>query len=65
MSRDDLLEIDQLARQEWITRFVNSGVYRTNLDRSVVVEAARRAWPQMLTADPHHSAQEWASTTQW
>jgi len=57
------LERGQLiAREEWITKFVNAVVRELcpGLDRLMVVAAAREAWSGQAEAAPWQAAKDWA-----
>ena len=50
-----------LAREEWITKFVNTIVreLRISGDRMAVVAAARNTWSAQGLRDPREAAQAW------
>ena len=52
---------DVVAREEWITKFVNAVVrgLRPGLDRMVAVRAAREAWPECQSMTPRDAAVAW------
>jgi hypothetical protein len=54
-----------IAREEWITKFVNAIVrgLRPGLERMVAVKAAREAWPNDQALPPRDAAQAWVERT--
>ena len=52
---------DVVAREEWITKFVNAVVrgLRPGMDRMVAVHAAREAWPACQAMTPRDAAVAW------
>jgi hypothetical protein len=54
-----------IAREEWITKFVNAIVrgLRPGLERMVAVNAARDAWPACQAQAPRDAAEAWVKRT--